>query len=56
MDQDIVPFGIVDNGVDDPFDKEEELRDIKEKWVNSRQGRYVFDNLEWDTLSNKHKL
>ena len=56
MDQDIVPFGIVDNGVDDPFDKEEELRDIKERWVNNRQNRYVFDNLEWDTLSNKHKL
>ena len=56
MDQDIVPFGIVDNGVDDPFDKEEELRDINEAWVNSRQNRYVFDNLEFDVLSNKHKL
>lgn len=56
MDQDIVPFGIIDDGLDDPFDKEDEMRDIKEKWVNGRSNRYVFDNLEWDILSNKHKL
>jgi hypothetical protein len=56
MDQDIVPFGIIDDGLDDPFDKEEEMRDIKERWVNGRSNRYVFDNLEWDILSNKHKL
>ena len=56
MDQDIVPFGIVDNGVDDPFEKENELRDIKEAWVNSRQKTSVFDNLEWDTLTNTHRL
>jgi len=56
MDQDIVPFGIVDNGVDDPFEKENELRDIKEAWVNSRQKTSVFDNLEWDILTNTHRL
>ena len=56
MDQDIVPFGIVDNGVDDPFEKENELRDIKEAWVNSRQKTNVFDNLEWDILTNTHRL
>jgi len=54
MDQDIVPFGIVDNGVDDPFDKN--IDADGDVWTSARSLRYPFDQLEWDILSNKHKL
>jgi len=54
MDQDIVPFGIVDNGVDDPFDKS--IDADGDVWTSARSLRYPFDQLEWDILSNKHKL
>jgi len=54
MDQDIVPFGIMDNGLDDPFDNPEE--DAREKWIVSKGNRFVFDNTEFDILSNRHKL
>jgi hypothetical protein len=54
MDQDIVPFGIVDNGVDDPFDKSIDVDG--DVWTSARGLRYPFDQLEWDILSNKHKL
>lgn len=52
MDQDIVPFGIIDNGIDDPFD---EIDRDGELWTRARSG-YTLDNIEWDTLSNKHRL
>ena len=55
MDQDLVPFGIVDNGIDDIFDEDVEYRDIREKWTNLRS-RNVFDNTEFDILSNKERL
>jgi hypothetical protein len=54
MDQDIVPFGIMDNGVDDPFNGSEQ--DAKEKWIMSKGNSFVFDNVEFDILSNRHKL
>ena len=54
MDQDIVPFGIMDNGVDDPFNDPEQ--DAKEKWIISKGNSFVFDNVEFDILSNRHKL
>ena len=54
MDQDIVPFGIMDNGIDDPFNDIEQ--DSREKWLVSRGNRFVFDNTEFDVLSNKFKL
>jgi hypothetical protein len=54
MDQDIVPFGIVDNGLDDPFDKSMDADG--DVWTSARGLRYPFDQLEWDILSNKHKL
>jgi len=54
MDQDIVPFGIMDNGVDDPFNGSEQ--DAKEKWIMSKDNSFVFDNVEFDILSNRHKL
>ena len=54
MDQEIVPNFIIDNGIDNPFDDPEQ--DAKEKWVVSRGNRFVFDNTEFDVLSNKHRL
>jgi hypothetical protein len=54
MDQDIVPFGIMDNGIDDPFNDPEQ--DAREKWIVSKGNRFVFDNTEFDILSNKFKL
>jgi hypothetical protein len=54
MDQDIVPFGVIDNGIDDPFDREKDANgDI---WVAERKAMYPFDQMEWDILSNKYKL
>jgi hypothetical protein len=53
MDADIVPFGIIDNGIDDPFLERDKNKDI---WIADRSRSYVFDNLEWDILSNKHRL
>jgi hypothetical protein len=54
MNQELAPFGIMDNGLDDPFDDPEQ--DAREKWVVSKGNRFVFDNLEFDILSNKFKL
>ena len=53
MDNDIVPFGIIDNGLNDNLDLD--MRD-KELWVLDRQRKFVFDNVDFDTLSNKHRL
>lgn len=54
MDTDLVPFGIIDNGVD-AFD-EDPARDAREVWVNTRSTLYPFDHMDWDILSNRHKL
>lgn len=51
MDADISPF-IIDDGMDEGLDLDKE----KDLWVVDRQSRYVFDNITWETLSNKHKL
>jgi hypothetical protein len=51
MDQDLVPFGIIDNGLKDPF--EEIDGDL---WVEERKSLYGFDDIQWDTLTNKHRL
>ena len=53
MDQDIVPFGIIDNGLDD---FEDPIGDAKERWVNVRTSQNPFDQIEWDILANKHRL
>jgi hypothetical protein len=53
MDQDIVPFGIIDNGVDD---FEDPMMDAKERWANVRTTSNPFDNTDWDILSNKYRL
>jgi hypothetical protein len=52
MDRDLVPFGVIDNGIDDPFDDIERDGDL---WTRARSG-YTLDNIEWDTLRNKHRL
>jgi hypothetical protein len=46
MDQDLVPFGIVDNGIDDPFDDMMDARG--DRWFSDRQSKYPFDNYSWD--------
>ena len=52
MDQDIVPFGIIDNGLKDDFET-----DIDgDLWVAERKKFWAFDEIEWDTLTNKHRL
>jgi hypothetical protein len=54
MDTDLVPFGIIDNGID-AFD-EDPARDARELWTNTRSTLYPFDHMDWDILSNRHKL
>lgn len=54
MDADIVPFGAIDNGLDDPF--ADPFKESGEKWMVDRQYRNIFDDLDWDTLTNKHRL
>ena len=54
MDQDIVPFGLIDNGINDPFVQEKDIDG--DLWVADRSHRYPFDMVEWDILTNKHKL
>ena len=54
IDQDLVPFGIIDDGLNDPFDNDIDANG--DRWVTDRQRQYVFDNIEWDTLRNKHRL
>lgn len=53
MDQDIVPFGLIDNGVDD---FEDPMMDAKERWTNIRTSSNPFDMTDWDILTNKHRL
>jgi Terminase large subunit, T4likevirus-type, N-terminal/Terminase RNaseH-like domain len=55
MNADIVPFGIIDNGLEDTY-AHEKMRDAKENWLIQREGINTFDNLDWDILSNKHRL
>jgi hypothetical protein len=43
MDQDLVPFGVIDNGIDDPWDN-----DKLDGWIEDRMKLYPFDDLNWD--------
>jgi hypothetical protein len=43
MDQDITPFGIIDNGIDSPGEKDA-AGDI---WIEDRRKLYPFDDLNW---------
>lgn len=54
MDRDLVPFGLIDNGMNNPLGE----RDIDgDLWIEDRQRKYVFDNdLNWEYLTNKHRL
>lgn len=49
MDQDLVPFGAIDNGVDDPFDNKIDANG--DRWIEDRMKFYPFDNFEWDWKS-----
>jgi hypothetical protein len=46
MDRDIVPFGIIDNGIDN-LDERDASGDL---WLEDRRNKYPFDDLNW---SNK---
>lgn len=46
MDQDIVPFGAINNGIDDPFDDNRDANG--DLWVEDRMKLYPFDNLSFD--------
>ena len=46
MDQDIVPFGAISNGIDDPFDDNRDANG--DLWVEDRMKLYPFDNLSFD--------
>ena len=46
MDQDIVPFGIIDNGVDDPWSNPRDAQG--DLWVEDRKRLYPLDNLDWN--------
>lgn len=54
MDSDLVPFGIIDNGIDDPF-KEKKMKDA-DLWVEERNLSFAFENINIDTLSNRWRL
>jgi hypothetical protein len=43
MDQDMVPFGIIDNGIDRPGDRDAE----GDLWFEDRSKLYPFDDLNW---------
>lgn len=45
MDQDMVPFGIIDNGIDRP-DEKDAAGDL---WVEDRQKLYPFDDFNWQS-------
>ena len=42
MDQDMVPFGVIDNGLNDGFEV-----DSGDVWYEDRQKKYPFDDLNW---------
>jgi hypothetical protein len=44
MDQDIVPFGIIDNGIDDFDNKIDANGDL---WIEDRKKLYAFDDFSW---------
>ena len=42
MDQDMIPFGFIDNGLNDGFEV-----DSGDVWYEDRQKNYPFDDLNW---------
>lgn len=44
MDQDLVPFGIIDDGVSDYGDRDAQ----GDLWIEDRAKKYPFDNFSWD--------
>lgn len=46
MDQDLVPFGIIDNGLDEPWDNPKDAQG--DFWVEDRKKLHPFDNFAWD--------
>jgi hypothetical protein len=46
IDNDIVPFGAIDNGIDDPWEKQKDKDG--DLWFEDRRNRAPFDDLNWD--------
>lgn len=46
MDQDLLPFGIIDNGIDDPWNNPRDAQG--DLWIEDRKKLYPFDNFGWD--------
>ena len=46
MDADVVPFGIIDNGIDDPF-AHDEAKELREEWLRGRGKMYPFDDFNF---------
>ena len=44
-DQDVVPFGIIDNGLNDPLN--ENVDSSGDLWVEDRTRQYPFDDFNW---------
>ena len=47
MDQDLVPFGIIDNGLNSMGERDKD----GDYWIEDRQNRYPFDDMNWDWRS-----
>jgi hypothetical protein len=47
MDQDIVPFGIIDDGLSTLGERDKD----GDYWIEDRQSRYPFDDMNWDWRS-----
>ena len=43
MDTDLVPFGMIDNGLNDPFEVDKD----GDRWYADRQKAYPFDDFNW---------
>lgn len=55
MDTDLVPFGFINDGLDnDPFASERDADGTL--WIEDRRKSSPFDFIDWDVLSNRHKL
>jgi hypothetical protein len=55
MDRDLVPFGIIDNGLNDPLENNRDANG--DLWILEKNRKYVFDNdIDWEMLTNKHRL
>jgi hypothetical protein len=48
LDREIVPFGFIDNGIDDPHVEKDANGDI---WKSEREKLYPFDDMNYNWIS-----